>query len=70
MELKKSHRESLMAELEKANEDLKLQSICLTNVVKNEDQKHLIEWFEIALFLAQKRAELIKQRLIDNEIDF
>lgn len=66
MELTKKHREVLLSELTKANEDFKIQKSSL----KDNRAKHLSEWFEIAIFLAEQRIKLIEQSLIDNEIDF
>lgn len=66
MELNKSHRECLLRELSKAKEDLEIRNLCL----KNRKDNFLKDWYEINIFLAKKRIELIEQSLIDNEIDF
>lgn len=68
MELNKNHREALLNELEKANEDLDLQK----RLLKKEQTKTtgLLEWFEISEHLAQKRIELIKKAIADNDIDY
>ena len=66
MELNKQHRESLLNELYKAKKDKEIQNKCL----KELEDKDLNNWFEISIFLADKRIELIEKSLIDNEIDF
>ena len=66
MELNKQHRESLLNELDKAKKDKEIQNKCL----KELEDKDLNNWFEISIFLADKRIELIEKSLIDNEIDF
>ena len=66
MELIKKHRMALLNELDKAKEDLERNKICM-NDANIEDIK---EHFEISMFLAQERVNLIEKSLIDNEIDF
>jgi hypothetical protein len=76
MELLKEHRQSLLNELEKAKYDLELQKLCLSKEISKErnnlsDKKSdLVEWFEIACFLAQERIKLIEKSLIENQIDY
>jgi len=66
MELEKKHRQVLLNELEKAKKDLKLNQECLADVHR-EDFKNI---FEIAVFLATERINLIETTLINNEINF
>ena len=68
MQLLKSHREALLTELDKAQHDKSIQDCCF--VKEQEKQSDLVEWFEISVFLAQQRINLIKQALTDNEIDY
>jgi len=70
MELNKNHREALINELEKAKEDLGTQTRGLQNAKAKTEDNHLIEWFEIGMFLAEQRIILIEKSLINNEIDF
>lgn len=67
MELTKNHRQSLLSELEKAQQDAANQNSLLN---KKEDFKGLVEWFEISEFLAKQRISLIQKALIENEIDY
>jgi len=66
MELEKKHREALLNELEKAKEDLFINKKCLLDK-SNENISCL---FEISVFLAEKKVELIQDSLVNNEIDF
>jgi hypothetical protein len=66
MKLQKTHRQALLSEFEKAKADLDTCRRCLLEDERTAIQQH----FEIAIFLAQERIKLIKQSLIDNEIDF
>ena len=66
MELIKKHRIALLNELDKAKEDLERNRICLNS----ENIEDIKEHFEISMFLAQERDNLIEKSLIDNEIDF
>jgi hypothetical protein len=69
MELNTNHRQSLLSELEKAQQDAELQQ-SLLNKKEHKDFKGLIEWFEISHFLATKRIELIKKAIIESDIDY
>lgn len=69
MELTKNHRQSLLSELEKAQQDAANQN-SLLNKKENKDFKRLVEWFEISEFLAKQRISLIQKVLIENEIDY
>jgi hypothetical protein len=68
MDLTKQHRECFIDELEKAIEDLDLQKKCLLKC-KEDDFASKRRW-EIRIFLAEQRINLIKESLINNEIDF
>lgn len=66
MKINKNHRESLLNELQKATEDLSIQKKCFD---KEEDES-LKNWFEISMFLAQKKIKLIEKSIVENEINF
>lgn len=66
MELHKKHRIALLNELDKAKEDLERNRICLNS----ENIEDIKEHFEISMFLAQERVNLIEKSLIGNEVDF
>lgn len=66
MELTKNHREALINELEKAQQDAEIQEACM--IKQGEDD--MAKWFEISLFLATERIKLIKKSLTDNYIDY
>lgn len=67
MELREKHRESLLEELEKTTADYK-EYVLLRN--SDNCDKDMEEYFEIRIFLAWERIELIKKSLIDNQIDY
>lgn len=67
IELTKNHREALLNELDKAQQEAETQGDCLR---KQKPEDSITEWFDIGLFLAEQRIKLIKQALIDNEIDY
>lgn len=69
MELTKSHKEALLSELEKAQEDAKVQLKCHVSEQKKGDSS-MAEWFQISHFLAEQRIELIKKSIINSEIDY
>jgi len=66
MELKKQHREALINELEKANDEKILAELIISKKKDNE----LDCWHDMRLFLALQKIKLIEQSLINNEIDF
>lgn len=66
MILDKKHRTALLNELDNAKKDLDISRDCLDS----KDAENIKEHFEIAVFLAQQKIELIEKSLIDNEIDF
>ena len=66
MIIEKPHRRALLNELDKAKKDLEVSRDCLNS----KETANIKEHFEIAVFLAQEKIELIEQSLIDNEIDF
>lgn len=63
MTLEKQHRQALLTELEKAKYELEIAR----NGCNSQDIKPN---FEIMMFLAQQRIELIVKSLVENEIDF
>lgn len=67
MELKEKHRQVLLEELEVATADYK-EYVLLRN--SDNCDKDMEEYFEIRIFLAWERVELIKKSLIDNQIDY
>ena len=70
MQLNKTHRESLLNELQKTTEEIDL-AISVKNSSNSEQQtEHFKDWQDIKIFLLQERFKLIEKSLIDNEIDF
>lgn len=64
MELTNNHREALLNELEKAQEDKGLQTTCM------KKEADLSQWFEIGAWLADNRIAAIRKAIKDNEIDY
>lgn len=65
MELNKEHREALISELEKAKKNLLSEIKCKPYACQD-----LTHWYDIGIFLANKRINLIEKSLIDNKIDY
>lgn len=63
MKLTKEHRQEFIAALEKAQKEAESYRRMIEKSVR------MFEW-DAYLYLANKRIELIKQTLIDNEIDY
>ena len=75
MEMTRNHRESMIAELKIANQELITQRMIWDNRNKksempNETMEEFEAFIEIKLFLIQQRIETIEKALIENEIDF
>jgi hypothetical protein len=70
MQLNNTHRESLLNELVKANEELKLARDVSNASNKEQFTEHFKDWQDIKMFLLQERVKLIEKSLIENEIDF
>jgi len=66
MELTRNHRESLLVQLEKAQEELHVQ----IRIRNNAETDGVAAMGEIGEYLAKKRIDLIKKALTDNEIDY
>jgi hypothetical protein len=67
MELKKKHRETLLQELEVTTADYQEHTLLRYG---DKCDKDMEEYYEIRIFLAGERLELIKKSLIDDEIDY
>lgn len=67
MELKEKHRQVLLEELEVATADYNEQKLLRYS---DKCDKDFEEYFEIRIFIAYERIELIKKSLIDNQIDY
>lgn len=68
MELTKHHRESLLSTLDKAIQEKENAESMLN---KMEDKTAVLKGFwEMDIFLAEERIELIRKSLIDNKVDF
>ena len=66
MELKKDHRQALIAKLQECKEQKELITFYLKNKTDNEfDQLR-----EIDMFIVDQTIKLIETSLINNEIDF
>lgn len=79
MELTASHREALLDKLQKVNEKIEINKLCISKTeleIKSEKESGevvsdgLLAWQETDLFLNEERKKLIEKSLIDNEIDF
>lgn len=75
MELKKSHRESLLGKLNDVNENIELNKSISLSWAKAKDNdgkasEHVVDWHDMDLFILQNTKKLIEQSLVDNEIDF
>jgi hypothetical protein len=75
MELTRQHRESMIAELKIANQELVMQRIIWDKRNKksdmpNDTMQDFEAYLEVKMFLIQQRIETIEKALIDNEIDF
>lgn len=66
MELQKQHREALINQLEKANDEKILTELIMSKKKDNDFDG----WHEIRLFMVLQKIKLIEQSLINNEIDF
>jgi hypothetical protein len=66
MELNTEHRTALLSELAKAKKDLIIQKQGKENHISHD----LSNWFDITIFLATERINLIEKSIIDNEIDY
>lgn len=75
MKLTNNHRSGFLMDLEKSNEQIKTLEDRIEHLQENpgkdpEQDKKLLSWWEIDLFLEKERKKLIEQSLINNEIDF
>ena len=66
MQLNKNHRESLLNELQKTNEEIDLGR----SLNRENQTEHFKDWQDIKMFLLEERVKLIEKSLIENEIDF
>lgn len=66
MECTKQHRAALLHELEEARAKQELERLCLEKKAGGED---LTPWRDVGVWLADARVELIKQALLNNELD-
>lgn len=69
MELEKIHREAFISELQKARAEKEILETCLIKHQEKND-KNVVEFNHIELFLLNNKIQLIEQSLIDNEIDY
>ena len=65
MEINKEHRTALLTELEKAQDELRLEKTGLANYPAGEVLAH---HYEVGIYLTQLRIEAIKTALVDNEL--
>jgi hypothetical protein len=70
MTLNNTHRASLLNELVKANEELKLARDVSNASNKEQFTEQFKDWQDIQMFLLQERVKLIEKSLIENEVDF
>lgn len=65
MELNNNHRKALLEELDMAISEFTIQKELL-----NEKQEQYKESYEVKMFLAQMKVELIQNTIVKNEIEY
>lgn len=70
MQLNNNHREILLNELVKVNQEIELGKFVQNSSDKVNFTEDFKDWQGIKMFLLQERVKLIERSLIDNEIDF
>jgi hypothetical protein len=68
MELTQSHRAALLNLLEKTMIEQSITKLCMAKI--KENQKSLLELYEIDDYLQKEMIEAIKKALTQNEIDY
>lgn len=70
MELNKTHREALIAQLSSARYSLNILDATIIRYKKKDDKDSIIDWFNVERYLYLERIKIIERALIDSEIDY
>lgn len=70
MELNKEHREQLICELKNTLEEINRAKRIIEIYKQRNENKSVIHFKEIEIFLNEEKIKTIQSALINNEIDF